>query len=280
MLDSLPVHLLATCGDGMAASVLKEQLSANIPFEMTEQHKERQEKQIRRWTATIVGIVVAAMLLAIWVVSGNITLLFAFVFPLIMGPYAIYQRRRINRLPTLVQEINLCRQLVNRMHVQNNRLMTESSRLQGCVGRLDDYEKELSKWAEASGANQQELEALVKAQGQALKKMKQIQEAKELQEYLRILLAADRDNDRSLSEQEMATLQTRLQIFRAHKSSVFIDDSFLRESLMLKGASGVSTTVLFKQTTDLLAENEKKARELGFIDDTDEDAHAYWRCLD
>lgn len=247
---------MTACGESyVSAAILSAQLEQS--FEKTEEEKQRQVRQIRRWTWTVAGTAVASMAfgLTAMFIEASIVCYLAFVFPLVTAPYTIYQRRRLNKLPTLAQEINLCRQLINRMSILNKRLEMENNRLGTQVSKLKASEERLHGIANESGIHVNELQELCRENAEILKKMKRLERAKELQSLLRIVLQCDGDNDRHMSEEELDRLSQRLQVFS--NSRLPIDDGILRDAFRMSGASAVSTTTLFKQTRDLMAEQDR-----------------------
>lgn len=238
-----------------------QQAMANIEqsFETTEEQKKRQQQAIHQWTVFVIAFCCASVVLAILSMIrfySSWLIWITFFFPLLIGPYVIYQRRRINRLPTVRQELNLIRFCTNRLRIQNIRLYTEISRLQPQVQRLKQAEERLQAVARVHGIQSSELEVLVKENGRTVREMKELQQAQQLQQILASFLASDVNNDRVLSPDELDALSQRLQIF-SH-SRVPIDDALLREAFRLQGASAVSTTTLFKRTQELIRKNEKE----------------------
>lgn len=248
--------------------------SSVIPLvmEVTLQQKRKQQQLIRRWTATIVGFCLAAMgtsILAIYSVQSYWVYM-ACVWPLLLAPYTIYQRKRINRLPSLVQEINLCRQLVNRMMIQNRRLQKETTRLTHQVQRLRGVDQKLYTLAHQQGVGEDEIRRLVRENGQTLRAMERLQRAQELQSLFQIMLSADRNNSGTLTEMELDELSQRLQVFSA-KRFLPVDDSIVRQAFHLSGLCAVPTTALFKYTKEIIAENHRLED-----DDDDEDDDDLW----
>ena len=235
------------------AAILKAQL-------LEKSNRETKEKVdfIRLWTYVVAAIGVSAMvfgLLAMYQESSAVCYL-AFIFPLFTAPYTIAQRRKLHRMPTLRQEINLCRLLVQRMFLQNNRLNKENSRLEIQMNRLNNSQERLAQIAQQSDISLAELQTLCHEYADTNRSMKQIQQAKELQSFLAVFLQSDTDNDRCLSEQELDRLSQRLQVF--HDGRLPIDDGILRQAFGISGAAGVSTTTLFKETRKLMKQHAQQ----------------------
>jgi hypothetical protein len=214
--------------------------------------------------------------------SDSVACYVAFIFPLVLGPAAIIQRKRLNRQPTLVQEINLCRQLVNRMTIQNNRLTRQHSKLVKQISHLQQSELQLQQIATTAGMTDSELQRLCRENAAVQLQIKQLTQAAELQQLLSNMLRADTDHDRHISETELDRLMQRLQIFSNRARP--IDDGLVRQAFKMSGASALSTTTLFRLTTELMDQNEAMDRELDFFDDIeayyDHPANGLFSCQD
>jgi hypothetical protein len=252
-----------------ASSVVTTKLTQAVgSFQTSEREKRRHQREQRQWTFVVAGTAVASVLsamIAMYMEASSICYV-AFLFPLVTAPVVIYQRRRLNKLPTLNQEINLCRELVNRMTVQNNRLQAESGKLATQVTRLHAAEATLQQWAARAGMNQTDLQALCLENGKVTRRMRQLTQAAELQTLLKTMLASDMDHNRTISADELNQLSHRLQIFSNSRRP--IDDGLLRQAFGMSGGSVISTTTLFRLTNELLEENDTIERlERDFLDD-------------
>lgn len=250
-----------TNNPALAASLTIASAQVDQMFETSQEQKKREKKRQRRWTYTIVGTALSSIIIGIVAIyiEASIICYLAFLFPFFMGPTVIYQRRQLNKMPTLTQEINLCRHLVNRLMIENTKLAQQETRLAAQVGRLEHSEQQLSQIAAANGVQLSDLQGLVQENSVTTRRMKQLQNAVELQNILTAMLRSDMNQDKVITEDELEQLSQRLQIFSNSRRPV--DDGLLRKAFRMSGGSACSTTTLFKLTTDLLEENEKEDNE-------------------
>jgi sensor histidine kinase YesM len=140
----------------------------------TEAQLRLERRRRKKWTIVIAtGCMLAFFIgLIAMIVEGSTYAYLAFVFPLFTGPWAIRQRRKLNKLPTLVNVINQIREEVNVMILQNNKLHVENNRLSKEVTRLNEAETRLQAVAEKSGSNVKAICELVKENATTLRQMK------------------------------------------------------------------------------------------------------------
>ena len=245
----------------LAASMTIASAQVDQMFETSQEQKKREKQRQRRWTYTIVGTAVSSIIIGFVAVfiEASIVCYLAFLFPFFMGPTVIYQRRQLNKMPTLTQEINLCRHLVNRLMIENTKLAQQETKLAARVGRLEHSEQQLQQIAATNGVQLSDLQTLVHENSETTRRMKKLQNAAELQNILTAMLRSDTNQDRHITEDELERLSQRLQIFSNSQRPV--DDGLLRQAFRMSGASKCSTTTLFKLTTDLLEENEREDNE-------------------
>jgi predicted membrane protein len=127
----------------------------------------------QKWNLVVFSIGSAAFFFAflsiIWE-TAFVTVV-AFVFPLVLGPYMIRQRRQLNRIPTLRRLINRTRFQVNRLQVQNNKFGAENTRLEGETDRLKSIQFQLHQVCQTQGTNIDELQGLIREHGTIMKEM-------------------------------------------------------------------------------------------------------------
>ena len=112
------------------------------------------------------------MALSAIIVEGSTIAYFAFAFPIVLGPYAIHQRRKLNKLPTLVFVMNQIRDQINRLMTENTKLYNENSRLEGQIHRLQDSETKLEAFVQKSGHDVNTICALVNENAETQRLMK------------------------------------------------------------------------------------------------------------
>jgi len=139
--------------------------------EMMRQQEERAHRNGTILVASLAGTSLLAAIAAMYIEASMICYI-AFAFPLIMAPYSVHQRRKLNKLPTLVAEINRVRIQVNRFALQNQRLTYENSRLERERLRLCQVETDLELTCAKTGANINQLRRLIHQNGTIQRKMK------------------------------------------------------------------------------------------------------------
>jgi cell division protein FtsB len=147
----------------------------NQGFIITSEEQLRQEKRRqKKWTVLIAttGIIGFFVALSAIIVEGSTIAYFAFAFPIVLGPYAIHQRRKLNKLPTLVFVMNQIRDQINRLMTENTKLYNENSRLEGQIHRLQDSETKLEAFVQKSGHDVNTICALVKENAETQRLMK------------------------------------------------------------------------------------------------------------
>lgn len=209
----------------------------------------------------------------------------AFVLPVIVAPYAVVQRRLINKLPTIVGQINLCREHVNRLASQNTRFTQENDRMESELNRLEQINARLEQTVGKNGEDLNELQQLIKENGVIQKQMHEIQKAQELQDVMAAVFAADRDQDFNLSEDEFDRL-----IYRLKGYNVVAQDR-IREAL-LHSSMGKSVTSLYRTLEEECLEDDptmqtrtisRRNLDVGLQPTnrcTDTDASFMYRCMD
>ena len=147
---------------------------ANAPQDMTVEQGKALTRQQRRWTRIVVSTAVACfgMALASMALHASAVIVFCFCIPVVTAPYVIYQRKMINRLPTMVHVINQTRHQVNRLTKQNGIFQRENDRLTNEVAELKQVEYKFHKVCESMGTNATELRGLVDENGKIQKEMK------------------------------------------------------------------------------------------------------------
>jgi hypothetical protein len=140
----------------------------------TEAQLRYHRRRTKRWTVFIAtGCMVAFFLgLVIMFVEWSTYTFLAFIFPIFTGPWAIRQRRKLNKLPTLRFVINQIREEANVLVLQNNKLHSENNRLAKEISRLNDVETKLQSVAEKNGSNVTAICELVKENAATLRQMK------------------------------------------------------------------------------------------------------------
>jgi hypothetical protein len=182
MSGSYVAPLLIATGPTVVSTLTADKVQAikaqnDINFQNPQEGRRTRRKLEKRELAftvvmgSIGGLAVLTGLLAMYIEASWITYI-AFIFPLLSAPYSIHQRRRLNKMPSLVEEINKVRVHVNQLAVFNLRLQQENDRLAGQVGRLGAAELKLQAAVQESGGDVNEFQSLVRENGATLRKIK------------------------------------------------------------------------------------------------------------
>jgi len=153
------------------------------------------------------------MALAAMMVEKSFAAYLAFIFPLVMAPYSIHQRRQIDKLPTLVSELNQLRTTVNSLDRRNTELKHLNNTLRSKLSKYSEVQKDLEGVAAKNGVQVTQICKLVIEHGRIQRQIDQLMEARELQGLFTSVLASDRNGDFTLSEHEAEVLVSRMQIF-------------------------------------------------------------------
>lgn len=261
----------------LATSIAAQQLQNVTEGYMitSEEQLRREKRRQKKWTVLIatVGLVGFFVALAAMIVEASTVAYLAFLFPLITGPYAIHQRRKLNKLPTLVFVMNQIRDQINRISIQNSVLHSENTRLEKEVLRLNDAEAKLQAVVDKSGHNVETICSLVKENAETQRQMKvcmiffgctmsllelyltflclqKLLNAQELQSLLTAVLQSDANADHVMSPQELEKLLLRL------KSFSVVDEVKLRDAFKHMAEQNASTTALYNHLASSQTEDE------------------------
>ena len=172
-------------------------------------------------------------------IEASLVTYVAFAFPLFTAPYVVRQRRKLNRLPTLREEHNRIRTLVNELTLENLQLEALNTKIEAQVSRLDNAEVKLEQLAKEQGANLTDLNALISENGRLLREMRCIQESKVMTECLKAIISSDHSRDWLIDEDEMKVLIMRLQAI----DGVHVNETELRAAFAAQKTSSVRTIV-------------------------------------
>jgi hypothetical protein len=245
-------------------------------FEPTKEEVQDLKQSQQRWNAIVFTTGLSAFFLALLSITsiGTTFVFVCFIWPLVLGPYMIHQRRYLNRYPTLRRLINRVRFQVNRLQIQNNKFAAENARLEHQLTTLQQTEFQLHQLCVAQGTNVTELQALIKENGTIQKEMKvghtdhimqflkeqtftdshnlflsfflftktEITRCRRTTGFLQAILMSDSNMDAALSDEEMHHLTLRLKCFNV------VDEERLKQALRMTMLSGSSTEDGFSHT--------------------------------
>mmetsp|Transcript_9809 Transcript_9809/g.15076 ORF Transcript_9809/g.15076 Transcript_9809/m.15076 type:complete len:278 (-) Transcript_9809:248-1081(-) len=242
------------------ASSQVSQLTAGVHLESDFERERRlheAEKHNDKYTKIVSGIATAGMitaLLAMYIEASFICLI-AFFFPLVTAPYAINQRRQLNKFPYMEEAINNIRYCINQLSQENTKLTEETTKLESYVSTLKEKEETLESVVNRQGRNVTEFRALVKENGKIQQQMKLMQETHVIQQLFRAILTSDKDQDSQISQHEMSQLVRRLRNIKGISNN--FDEERFRNAMASAGShNSKSIATILAVTKDLLNEDE------------------------
>jgi cell division protein FtsB len=179
-------------------------------------------------------------------VEASIAAYVAFVIPLVVAPYTIHQRRQINKLPALMEEIKKCQNQVARLAAENVTLHTNINNLTAQVQKLAEVDDQLAAAAKSHNEDITTLRMLIYTHGSIQRQMKQYVHAQDLQQLLKTLLACETDKNFVIQNSELDQLLLRLEILGSR-----IPKDVLKEALQNATMKQQSTTNLYRTLLDL-----------------------------
>jgi regulator of replication initiation timing len=166
-------------GNASLASTIALQQAQHVAssqgFMITSEEQLRREKRRqKKWTVLIAFISLIGFFVALSavIIEASTIVYIAFVFPIVLGPYVIHQRRKLNKLPSLVFVMNQIRDQINRIMVENSKFNIENTRLENEIQRLNDCETKLGTVIQKSGHDVDTIVSLVKENAETQRQMK------------------------------------------------------------------------------------------------------------
>ena len=108
---------------------------------------------------------------AVMAMESSLICYLAFGIPLVVAPWAVVQRRLLNKAPTLRGQISLCREQATRLAQLNLHFGKENDRLDRQVQRLRQMQTRLNETVQRQGGNVQQVRALIKEHSEIQKQM-------------------------------------------------------------------------------------------------------------
>jgi len=255
--------------------------------------KTRLRTTICMWFAAIIAMALAVVAIALEIattatsngssswetVSIRVVKCLAFLFPLVLAPYALIQRRKIDTVPRLSRQVSDLGREVRRLHRQNRQLHVlrdkwtcELKKLRGDGGdsacddgifgeedrkRMQQLRRKLDR--QPRDGRRVQLERKIEEYGRIERQMQQLLEARELRSFLTSkceeLDAATTEDCtllfRQFSQQDMERLAAHLQAFADGpvfaedvKSALAVDGTFDTEDKQREAPTELSCSVI------------------------------------
>jgi hypothetical protein len=191
-------------------------------------------------------------------VEASTIVYLAAIFPIITGPYAVRQRRKLHRLPTLREELNKLRCRVNELSKENKELQVLQNKVETQVSRLDRAEQKLRLIAQRQRIDIFTLNDLVAENGQLIRQMRVLQECALMGEIMKAIVNSDRSRDFHIDDHEIDMLILKLRGIRG----VHLDETELRYRFRSSQTKSIKTFADI--TKELLQEDQiQLARNVG-----------------
>ena len=133
------------------------------------------------------------------------------ILSIITGPYCYYQQTRLTDIRTLQETKHALQGEVDKMEVENKRLVQNVDTMTASVDRLQEIDQALQIITSKQGLTVQTLATQVEENKQLLQQMKGNLQANVLQNLLSVILRSDADKDFTMDEAEIADLIRRLE---------------------------------------------------------------------
>jgi hypothetical protein len=156
------------------------------------------------------GAMIILYLLAMAIYGGSLVFVAGVVAIFVGTVVSKYQYFDFENLDSLRTVHNKLRASVNDFSEENAKLTGNNDRLEAEIAPLKESEEKLSQIAEENGSNVEKLTGLVKDNQVTLDEMHKIQRQDVVQSLMQVLLDADRNEDGTLSNQEVKRLRTRV----------------------------------------------------------------------
>eukprot|EP00980_Cylindrotheca_fusiformis_P013610 scaffold3502_cov111-Cylindrotheca_fusiformis.AAC.5 len=156
------------------------------------------------------GIMVVLYLIAMGVWGGAVVIVAGLVAIFVGTVVSKFQYFDLEDLDSLRTVQNQLRHSVNTLSSENTKLTANNDRLEAELIPLKESEEKLSQIAEENGSNVEKLTGLVKENQIALDEMTKIQKYDVVQSLMQLLLDVDRNEDGTLSSQEVKRLRMKV----------------------------------------------------------------------
>jgi hypothetical protein len=192
-------------------------------------------------------------------VEASTIVYLACIFPIITGPYAVRQRRKLHRLPTLREALNKLRARVNELSIENKELEVLQRKVETQVSRLGKAEQKLRLIAQRQRIDIFALNDLVVENGRLIRQMRALQESAIMGEIMKAIVNSDRSRDYHIDDHEIDLLILRLRGIRG----VQLDEAELRSRFQSSQTNSIKTFANI--TKDLLHEDQLQlSRNAGY----------------
>mmetsp|Transcript_42 Transcript_42/g.46 ORF Transcript_42/g.46 Transcript_42/m.46 type:complete len:267 (+) Transcript_42:1726-2526(+) len=184
-----------------------------------------EHQKARRYTLILRGLAIGGMvtaLIAIIVEDSFITLV-AFSIPLVTCPYMMFQRTKLNRLPSLCELLNSTRQESNRLSAEIEKLAYETNQLEHTIHKLKDVEGLLEQQVVSQGRSVNQFRAIVKENGSIQRQLKKIHETHVIEQLLTAIMKSNHDNGFHINDNELEILIARVKNLNGIRKDADVD---------------------------------------------------------
>mmetsp|Transcript_45365 Transcript_45365/g.53118 ORF Transcript_45365/g.53118 Transcript_45365/m.53118 type:complete len:280 (+) Transcript_45365:29-868(+) len=197
-------------GDVELGGVGKKNSHSQVASEMNESSEDGPN-------ISLMALVVYAVCAFSFVVSWGAILLereaiviIAMLFPIVLAPYAAYQRKILSNNDGMRTILNKLRREANNLGTQNDVLHGEVGKVEEEVNNLERFESNLNDIAASQGYDVKLFMNLVKENKETLAGMKESLQGSVMADVMEMVLVADRDEDFQIDPEEVNALILRM----------------------------------------------------------------------
>lgn len=163
--------------------------------------------------ALVVYAVCAFSFVVSWgaiLLEGQTIVIIAMLFPIVLAPYAAYQRKILSNNDGMRTILNKLRKEANNLGTQNDVLHREVGKVEEEVNNLVRCESNLNDIAASQGHDVRLFMDLVKENKESLAGMKESLHGSVMADVMEMVLVADRDEDFQIDPEEVNALVLRM----------------------------------------------------------------------
>ena len=191
-------------------------------------------------------VTVTTSLAAMIVTLGNIVIVIAGVFSIILSPYAYYQQTQLTDIRTLKETTEVVEREVNRLKSENDRLGTNIDTLGTTIDELKDVESALQVLSGQQGQSIDAFEKQVEENRKLLQNMQKSTKGRVIQNLIDIVYRGDQDMDNVISPEETDRVIAGLKR---------LGDVVVKEDKLRAAIQGKSVEAVIDVTQNLMDDN-------------------------
>lgn len=191
-------------------------------------------------------VTVTTSLAAMIVTLGNIVIVIAGVFSIILSPYAYYQQTQLTDIRTLKETTEVVEREVNRLKSENDRLGTNIDTLGTTIDELKDVESALQVLSGQQGQSIDAFEKQVEENRKLLQNMQKSTKGRVIQNLIDIIYRGDQDMNNVIGPEETDSVIAGLKR---------LGDVVVKEDKLRAAIQGKSVEAVIDVTQNLMDDN-------------------------